>query len=107
MSAAEKLRPFGVIDIADEHDQKIAACICSTTCNVSTNSQHPVDNLSSDLFKVTGTLLRTCRNRTKWVSEDSEHCPFETDRLNDMENTDAGISRCKGLSALIECAEDP
>jgi hypothetical protein len=87
MSAAEERRPFGVIDIADEQDQKIAAFGSSYTCNVSTNPQHPVDNLSSNPFKVTGTLLRTCRNRTKWVSEDSEYCPFETDRLNDMENT--------------------
>ncbi|MDB5994887.1 MAG: hypothetical protein JWP42_2023 [Pseudomonas sp.] len=29
------------------------------TCTVSTNPQHPVDNLCSNPFKVVGTLLRT------------------------------------------------
>lgn len=61
--------------------------IASLGCRVSINPQHHVDNLRCNPLKVTGTLLRSRPESNQWASEDSEHCPFETDRLHDMENT--------------------
>jgi hypothetical protein len=47
------------IDIDDYQDQCIAAFCGADPCTVSTNPQHPVDNLCSNPFMVIGRLLRT------------------------------------------------
>jgi hypothetical protein len=53
------LRTFGVIDIADEQDQKIGAFVTVIGCTLSINPKHPVDILCSNPFEVAAKVLHS------------------------------------------------